>query len=113
MAGRVHLDEHRLDVLGPALKRDAPGGRKGRPVVDGGPDVVVARQRPEAVVGVEVGGRLVPEPPVGRIGVLVVLVAEGIEADHGSDPNGGGRPVRGFRTPRDRSEWTAAPAGFR
>ncbi len=95
--GRVHLDEHRLDVLGPALKGDAPGGRERRPVVDGGPDVVMPRKRPEPPLGVEVRRRLVPELPVGRIGVFVVGVAVGIEANHGSDPNGTRRPVRGFR----------------
>ncbi len=132
VTGRVHLDEHGLDVLGPALKGDAPTGRERRPVVDGGPDVVVARQRPEPPVGVEVRRRLVPQPPVGRIGVFVVLVAEGIEPNHGSDHNGTTRPVRGFRTPRvargglpapgeppscscvarrlPRSRWPAAPA---
>ena len=59
-------------------------------VVERDPHVVVARERPEAVLGVEVGRGVVAQAPVEGVGVLVDLVRERIEADglHGGHGSG-------------------------
>jgi hypothetical protein len=81
VARRIHLDEHRVDCLRIPFEGDATGRREGVPVVDGATDIVVARQRPEAALGVDVRGRVVPQRSVDRVRILMRLVRIRIKKD--------------------------------
>jgi hypothetical protein len=60
---------------------DAMAAGERLPVLVGLDDVVVARQRPEAVTLAVVNGRLVAQAPVHVVGVVEEDVGEGIELD--------------------------------
>jgi hypothetical protein len=83
---RVHHDDapEHGDLIGRRRQRvqvDAMAAGERLPVLVGLDDVVVARQRPEAVTLAVVHGRLVAQAPVHVVGVVEEDVGEGIELD--------------------------------
>jgi hypothetical protein len=86
---RVHAEErHRLAGPSDLLDSDALLVGEARRVAEAGQHVVVARQGVEAALRVVIDRRLLPQPPVGRIRILVDLpvvgvVEAGVVLDHG------------------------------
>src|SRR5438309_6187027 len=92
------------------LERHAVGVREVLAVLEAGEHIVVARQGPEPEAVVVVERRLVAQPAIGRIRILVQVPGEGIELEHGSS--------RRRQSPRSAIAWrgqryTARPAAAR
>ena len=104
--GRVHGQErHRLVGVGPVgggVEGHAEAVRELGRVAEGGEDIGVARQRPEVELVVAVERRLVAQPGVGRVGVLVDLRSR--TGCSGPGCRSGPVPVRSSVTPPSEDE---------
>ena len=65
------------------VERDPVGAAERPPVLVGRRDVVETGQRPEAVAGVVVDGRVIAERAIGFVGIVEEVGGERIELDGG------------------------------